>query len=334
MNRCSTRYFTPRHGDRSLLLWLLLLWPLLASCLLLATCLLPAGCSPSGQPATTAGRTADGPPRVYVVNYPLRYFAERIGGESVRVEFPAPSDEDPAYWSPAAEQVAAFQQADLILLNGAGYAGWIRKVSLPEARLCDTSAAFADRLIEIQDAVTHTHGPGGEHTHTGTAFTTWLDPQQAELQAQAVADRLSLLLPDKKEQFQQRVEDLRRELAELDQQLAELFAAQPQEPVIFSHPVYQYLTRRYGLNARDVHWEPGEMPSEAMWSELEKLRQQHPARWMIWEGPPLPEIESRLEQQGVRSVVFAPCGNVPPSGDLLSVMRQNVENLRPVFGAK
>ena len=32
---------------------------------------------------------------VYTVNYPLQYFAERIGGEYVEVIFPAPGDEDP-----------------------------------------------------------------------------------------------------------------------------------------------------------------------------------------------------------------------------------------------
>jgi hypothetical protein len=43
---------------------------------------------------------AAGPLNVYVVNYPLKYFAERIGGEHVKVEFPAPADVDPAYWNP------------------------------------------------------------------------------------------------------------------------------------------------------------------------------------------------------------------------------------------
>jgi zinc transport system substrate-binding protein len=58
----------------------------------------------------------------YVVNYPLKYFAERIAGDHAKVVFPAPSEGDPAYWMPDAETVAAYQKADLILLNGANYA--------------------------------------------------------------------------------------------------------------------------------------------------------------------------------------------------------------------
>ena len=57
---------------------------------------------------------------VYTVNYPLQYLAERIGGELVEVTFLAPSDVDPAYWAPNPDEIASFQQADLILLNGAG----------------------------------------------------------------------------------------------------------------------------------------------------------------------------------------------------------------------
>ena len=34
---------------------------------------------------------------------------------------------------------------------------------------------------------------------------------------------------------------------------------------------------------------------------------------------------------GIKSAVFDPVGNVPEHGDFLSNMRQNIENLKPVF---
>ncbi len=85
-------------------------------------------------------------PTVYVVNYPLQYFAERIGAEQVRVVFPAPADEDPAFWKPDVETIAAFQAADLILINGAGYAKWLKTASLPKSKVIDTSRAFQGGL--------------------------------------------------------------------------------------------------------------------------------------------------------------------------------------------
>ena len=78
------------------------------------------------------------PLNVYVVNYPLKYFAERIGGGEVKVTLPVPVDVDPVYWTPRIAEIGAYQQADLILLNGAGYAKWVNTVSLPRSKTVDT----------------------------------------------------------------------------------------------------------------------------------------------------------------------------------------------------
>ena len=129
--------------------------------------------------ATAGGSPAAEPLNVYVVNYPLQYFAERIGGPHVKVTLPVPADADPAYWVPSIADIGAYQQADIILLNGAGYAKWISKVSLSRAKTIDTSKGFKDRFITVKEIVTHSHGPGGEHAHEALAFTTWLDPMLA-----------------------------------------------------------------------------------------------------------------------------------------------------------
>ncbi|MHC4579169.1 MAG: metal ABC transporter substrate-binding protein [Planctomycetota bacterium] len=280
--------------------------------LLLAACGAPTG------PA--AGKT--GPPTVYVVNYPLQYFAERIGGGEVRVVFPA-LDGDPAFWKPDGEAIAAFQSADLILLNGAGYAKWIAHASLPESRCVDTSAAFKDRFIRLEDAPTHTHGPTGAHEHGRVAFTTWLDLTQAVAQAYAIRHAFLRRWPEGG--FQPRFEALRDDLLALARELGEVI---PTEPVVASHPVYQYLARRHDLKLRSVHWEPETVPDAKGWSELQAILEEHPAKLMLWEGTPMPETVRRLAALGLKSAVFDPCGNVPARGDFLDVMQRNVANLK------
>jgi zinc transport system substrate-binding protein len=269
---------------------------------------------------------------VYVVNYPLRYFAERIGGDLVEVRFPAPADADPAYWSPGPEVIAAYQQADLVLLNGADYAKWIRKVSMPTSKMVDTSGSFSDRLIELEEQATHSHGPEGEHAHGRLAFTTWLDITLAVEQARAVKDAFSAKLPDSKIEFANRFAELEKELLEIDKQLKGILSANSHRPIVFSHPVYQYFARRYGLNSKSVHWEPDETPTEPIWGEFKELLARHPARWMIWEDEPTAETVAGLTKLGVGSVVFDPCGNVPASGDFLSAMRSNLANLQIING--
>jgi len=277
--------------------------------------------------ASAGAKDADAPLSVYVVNYPLQYFAERIGGPDVRVVFPAPADSDPAFWKPSPEQIAAYQKADLILLNGASYAKWVSQVSLPASRMVDTSASFADRFIPLEDQVTHSHGLTGKHEHGDVAFTIWLDPQQAIIQAQAIRDALIRQRPGSTADFNQRFDSLAKDLQDLDEQLTAVVKAGASRPLVFSHPVYQYFIRRYVIDGYAVHWEPEEPPTPERWQELDRLLAQHPARWMVWEGTPDPATVAELEKRGLNSVVFDPCGNVPEEGDYLTIMRENLRRL-------
>ena len=268
---------------------------------------------------------------IYVVNYPLKYFAERIAGDHARVVFPAPAEKDPAYWMPDAATVAAYQKADLILLNGANYAKWVRKVSLPRSKMVDTSAKFKDRLITAEEVVTHSHGAAGAHAHESLAFTTWLDFDLAAKQAGLVMKALSRKKPAARDFFKKNYAALEHDLLALDEEMKRIAAKNPLSPLVASHPVYDYLSRRYGFNMRSVHWEPDEFPSDAQWSELRAILKKHPAKWMIWEGEPMKESAERLKAIGVNSLVFDPCGNIPDQGDFMSVMRRNGENLKPAF---
>jgi zinc transport system substrate-binding protein len=291
--------------------------------------ILLAGCS--GEKAAETGAEPGGRPVVYASNYPLQYFAQRIAGPLVDVRLPVPAGEDPAFWKPRTEDVVALQQADLILLNGASYESWLKDVSLPESRLVDTSDGFREQFIALEETVTHSHGPDGKHEHSATAFTTWLDLALAIEQARAIQGAFSKRWPEHQGQFEAQFKKLVTELEALDAGISRTAKAATGVPVLFSHPVYQYFERRYQLNGRSVHWEPDEMPSESMWQELTTLLSSHPAKWMIWEGKPNPEITAKLVELGVQSIVFAPCGGAPDNGDFATVMKLNIEALKAVL---
>ena len=295
-------------------------------------CSLLVACDGKPQPEVNAARDQQGslesPYSIYTVNYPLQYFAEHIGGEFVQALYPGPADTDPAYWKPDVETVVEFQQADLILLNGAGYAGWTKQVSLPLASQLDTSAAFTELLLPVDDKVDHTHGPSGEHVHDDLASTFWLDPELARLQATAIHDALVRLLPEKSEILAANLISFTDVLWQLDEELAQAFTLRNGRPVIYSHPVYQYLDRRYAINGVSVHWEPDAMPTASEFAELENMS----GAIMIWEAEPLPEVTARLTEMGITSVVFSTCATQPGSGpdadNYLQVMQANIERIK------
>ena len=49
---------------------------------------------------------------------------------------------------------------------------------------------------------------------------------------------------------------------------------------------------------------------------------------MIWEAAPLAQSKEQLAELGVSSLVYDPAATRPESGDWLTVMRGNIENLR------
>ena len=268
---------------------------------------------------------------VYTVNYPLAYFTQRIGAEHVEVILPMPPDIDPAFWQPGAEAIAGFQQADLILLNGADYAKWLKRASLPRRKMVNTSAAFMHALIRVEESVTHQHGPGGEHSHAGTAFTTWLDFNQAIMQAKAIMLALEKKQPQNAGTFRRNFAALEKDLLELDQALMAVATRNRDSLFVASHPVYQYLARRYNIRLKSVMWEPDVIPDETQWHELARLLDTHNANWMIWEGQPEPQSVARLQQAGGKSLVFSPAAKMPSEGDFIAIMKNNITALEKAY---
>ena len=296
--------------------------------LLAITVLLLAGCGAERETSNTQVVAADtGVPVIYTVNYPLTWMTQQLAGNAASVVFPAPAGVDPAFWQPDVDTALQYQRADLVLLNGANYAKWTASISLPSSRLLDTSASYRDQLIPVTAGPLHSHGPGGEHSHGELAFTTWLDLELAQQQMQAVAAALQRLLPAESAAIEQRRAGLQQVLVDMDARLTALGRLLGNTPVLYSHPVYQYLQRRYQFNGHALHWEPDQVPDEAQWGELANILQTHPAQIMLWEAQPLPEVQARLDELGVKTVVFSPMGNRPPSGDFASGMAANIDRL-------
>ncbi len=300
--------------------------------LLISVVLLVMACGGENRPTSSEDSSETESRKMLVVtsNYPLYFFASRIadGVESAPdIVFPE-IEGDPASWVPSAGQIQLLQLADIVLLNGAGAEPWLNLITIDRRSLINTSENIADLLIPIEDSIQHQHGPEGEHSHRDTAFTTWLDPQLAIVQAQSVTNALIGLAPSGESSFRDNMAKLEQELAQLDSRLADVFEQLSGRPVLFSHPVYQYLQRRYDVNGKSVHWEPNEEPSTPDWIELQQLLATHPAAIMIWEDEPLASTSRRLSELAITSVTFSTVANKPGVGDYLGSMRENAERLK------
>ncbi|MBT8467744.1 MAG: metal ABC transporter substrate-binding protein [Deltaproteobacteria bacterium] len=299
-----------------------------------AIAMMSLGCSKKAEPNPASDSTHHDLFSIYTVNYPLSYFAERMAPTDARVVLPVLPGTDPAFWKPSADVVREYQAASLILLNGAGYAGWTRYATLPQATMVVTADGCRDAYLRTQQGVQHQHGPEGTHAHAELAFTTWLDLRLAACQSGRIRDALIERMPTAKDDISAEFKALERDLLDLDERLRAVGKAVGEQPLLASHPVYQYLADAYGLSIQSLHLEPDQALSDDDWKEVDAVLKQHRAKWMLWEAPPLEATEAGLLERGVTVIVFDPAGQSPSGGDFLSVMKDNVARLECVAGVK
>jgi len=279
---------------------------------------------PQQKSKTTTDNTT---PTVVVVNYPLEFIVESLVGPDVKVLNPVPADADPETWFPDDAMLLKIQQADLIITNGADFADWVKKLSLPRSKVLRTSLSLKDALITVPDFDVHTHGAGGAHSHAGTVAFFWLDPDLMTRQADAIAKKLILLLPQEKAKITANLKKLQGSLLLLSQKLDQLRTNYPGLHWFSQRPVYQYLARRINGTVHHLHWEKNTAPNESTWSKLNTMQEQQKIALMFWEQRPEEKVVKELQQRGVASFVLDPLTVKPAQGDYLTEMQRQLNQL-------
>ena len=308
---------------------------LVGACACACACALLGACGGDDGSTTPSAERGRSRPVVYTTFYPTTYFAERLAGDDAEIVCPLPDDEDPIFWKPDEETILAYQQADLIVTNGAEFEKWVLRASLPEGRIVETAAPFREGWLKFAKAVEHSHGPSGKHAHEGIDGHTWLDPVLAKAQSTRIMAALMPLLPDAEARLRlpERLAALCADLDVLDTRLEALGQRYDGHTVLASHPAYNYVAKRYGWRIRNLDLDPEAMPTDDAFEEIRALLAETPARHILWEGDPLPEIAARFRADlGLESIVFSPCETPPEDGvDYLARMSRNLDEVAPAL---
>lgn len=287
-----------------------------------------AACQPS-QPSAPAAADAS-PLAVKTTSFPVDWLVRRIGGQRVEAENILPPGEDPPFWQPPGAVVAGLASADLIVANGATFEKWMATASLPRARVVETSRGLD--LIQLP-GITHSHGAGGAHSHVGTDPHTWSDPELFALQAAAVGRALTEADPGGAAEYEAALGRLRADLEALSASYRQVLHPPEGLRLAASHPAFNYLARRYGLEIRSFGFEPSEAPDEAALAELSAWAAGEGPVALLWEAPPSDAARAAFPPQ-VRHVYIDPLEQPPEGGayDYLGQARANVARFKELFG--
>lgn len=202
-------------------------------------------------------------PLVLVSVPPYKTMVEKIGQNDVEVISIAPPSSDPHTFEPTAKQMQATANAKIWFQIGESFE---KKLDpLISAKKVDLRHGIA--LLRENHHHHHCHACGAEDKHI------WLSPKQMAIQVDRIEQELSHLIPEKKEIFQKRKNQLVQELILTDQKLHDRLDPIKHRSFVVSHPAFGYFCHDFDLKQLSVEMEgkdPRPKDLEALLKEAKK----------------------------------------------------------------
>ena len=275
--------------------------------------------------ASGADSTGDGEPLSVTAGfYPYEFVARRVGGADVQVVNLTKPGTEPHDLELDPQQVAGLGSTDLVL-----YARGFQP-AVDEA----VEQQGEDRSLDVLTAVELLEGE--EHAEEEVAGDphVWLDPTRLATIADAVAERLGQLAPERAASFAQRAAELRSDLEELDGELREGLSSCQRKEIVTSHDAFGYLAATYGLEQVSLAGlSPDDEASPKRLAEVATYARQKGVTTVFFEELVSPKVAQSLAREvGAEAEVLTPLEGPPESGDYLSAMRTNLAGLRTALG--
>ena len=175
---------------------------------------------------------------------------KNVGGEHVTLTTLVGPDGDAHVYEPTPADARALAEADLVLVNGLGFEGWIDrlvKASGYKGPVVVASEGIALLRVEEED---HGHGHGHGHHDEGEFDPhAWQDLVNGRLYVINIARALAAADTARAEDYRRRAEAYDLKLVTLDRDIRSRLEDIPAErrKVITSHDAFQYFGRAYGI---------------------------------------------------------------------------------------
>lgn len=169
--------------------------------------------------------------------------AQEIGGDQIDVQSIVPIGGDPHIYEPVPSDAQRVFNADLILINGLTFEGWINK-------LVQNSGTQAEIVL-----ITKGIEPIRSQTYkNATDPHAWMDAKKGLQYIQNIYEALSELIPESDSLFKINYERYRSELLQLDEEIKSQISEISKENrvLITSHDAFRYYGQRYGLQLESV----------------------------------------------------------------------------------
>jgi len=200
--------------------------------------------------------------RVIVSIVPQMFFLEQLAGDLVEITVMVPPGASPHTYEPRPSQMMALNEADIYFSIGVEF----EKNWIPRFRQLNERLVFVDTSRGIEKMPMATEGKtveerGNPSTDCGLDPHIWLVPRLVRKISKTMADSLSTIDPDHRQEYQQHLETWEKKLQQLDEQLYQATRPMRDHPYfLVFHPSWGYFAREYELRQLAVEHhgsEPG-----------------------------------------------------------------------------
>ncbi|MFZ4453915.1 metal ABC transporter solute-binding protein, Zn/Mn family [Salibacterium aidingense] len=280
----------------------------------------------------------ESPLHIYTTLFAWEDFANRIGGEEVKVENLVPAGADAHSFEPTSQTMIDIAESDAFLFNGAGMEGFADSVNETVAAE-DGLSVEVTKGLDLQDGLgadPHDHGEEQHtHEHGDTDPHVWLDPILAQQAAENIKDALIELRPQKEEIFEENFAELEEDLQSLDASFTEMAEKAEHKTFIVSHAAYGYWEARYGLEQMSISGiSPSDEPSQKELQSIIETIEETGIQHVMFEQNVSSKVtdvvqnEADAEALYLHNVSTRSEEEIEEGADYFSLMKENIENLQ------
>lgn len=250
-------------------------------------------------------------------------------------------DADAHVFTPTPQDSQRLAAADLVVVNGLGFEGWIDRLV--------KASGYRGRVVVATQGITprrnEARAGGKTHAHHAHAHDidphAWQDLAHAKRYAVTLADALAARWPARRTEIEARRADYLARIEALDHRVRERLAAVPraERRVITSHDAFGYLGDAYGIDfIAPQGWSTGSEPSAAAVARLVRQIRRQQVRAVFVENISDPRLIQRIAGEGgarVGGTLYSDALSAPggPAASYLQLVEHNARTIALALGA-
>lgn len=164
--------------------------------------------------------------------------AKIIGGDLIEVDVIVPIGSDPHLYESTPNDIRKVFAADLILINGFTFEGWLQKLI--------SSSGTNAKTVLLTDGIQPITNPEFKNS---TDPHAWMDAAYGKIYAFNISEALCKLLPQEAQKIRTNFDQYNNQLEELHEYILKRISGIPKEQrvLITSHDAFHYYGNKYGL---------------------------------------------------------------------------------------